>query len=322
MNYVEYINAKLRERLAREEGAVVFGQNMNTGSCLSGLTRGVNPRGGMVINPTNCENTLTGLGFGLALGGTPAVYFMKQLDFLMLGIDHLVNTFNFMRINEFRSGYCIFPIVVDSGWEGPMANFNGLADVCALGRVKGYTITNQADATVLVDDIMLRPGFRLIAVSQRLFRTPMMDVRADAFGEDGDWIRYGTGTDATVVGFNFSFPHSVALVERMRREKSVALYNVNSAHEVDFEAIMSSVRETRTLVVVDDSKATHLGADRLLAKVASSGLQLNACVRICRAYSGGRYVPDEEAFEIDQEAVIGALHAPSSDVQNVWGGRR
>jgi DNA (cytosine-5)-methyltransferase 3A len=46
------------------------------------------------INSTNAENSLGGFGFGLMINGASSVFFMKQLDFLLLGIDQLVNTYN------------------------------------------------------------------------------------------------------------------------------------------------------------------------------------------------------------------------------------
>ena len=47
-----------------------------------------------IINTPNLENTLVGTGFGLMLSGLQAAFFMKQQDFLLLGVDHLVNTYN------------------------------------------------------------------------------------------------------------------------------------------------------------------------------------------------------------------------------------
>ena len=50
-----------------------------------------------IVNSTNAENSLCGFGFGLMIRGASAVFFMKQLDFLLLGIDQLVNTYNIIR---------------------------------------------------------------------------------------------------------------------------------------------------------------------------------------------------------------------------------
>ncbi len=74
---------------------LLFGENIDTGSRIAGLARGlkVNPAG-RILNVGNCELTHIGLGLGMMLDGGNAVVFMKQLDFLLLGIDQMVNTFN------------------------------------------------------------------------------------------------------------------------------------------------------------------------------------------------------------------------------------
>ena len=50
-----------------------------------------------MINVGDCEATHIGVGFGLMLNGVHAVLFAKQLDFMLLGMDQLVNTYNFIR---------------------------------------------------------------------------------------------------------------------------------------------------------------------------------------------------------------------------------
>ena len=98
MKLVEYVNLTIRELVKEKENIVLYGQNINAGSCLSGLTRrfAENTRG-LTLNTPNAENTLVGVGFGLMLKGVNSIFFMKQLDFLLLGLDHVVNTYNIIR---------------------------------------------------------------------------------------------------------------------------------------------------------------------------------------------------------------------------------
>ena len=44
------------------------------------------------INTQNSENSLIGFGFGLMLSKINSIYLVKQLDFVLLGLDHIVNT--------------------------------------------------------------------------------------------------------------------------------------------------------------------------------------------------------------------------------------
>src|SRR5688572_19494537 len=107
---------------------LLYGENIDTGSRISGLARGlkVNP-GGRILNVGDCELTHCGVGFGIMLDGGNAVLFMKQLDFLLLGIDQVVNTYNFIRAYRptvTLGSFTIFLIVCDQGLQGPQSSLN------------------------------------------------------------------------------------------------------------------------------------------------------------------------------------------------------
>ena len=130
MKYVQYLNSLIKEQLSCQSDIVIFGQNIDAGSSLSGLTRGLSVKKGIVINTQNSENLLVGAGFGLMLNSVSSVFFMKQMDFLLLGIDHLVNTYNIIRQVNPKASFTIFPITVDSGFEGPQSSLNNFDDFC------------------------------------------------------------------------------------------------------------------------------------------------------------------------------------------------
>ena len=68
MNYIEKINKDLIGSIKNLTNLTMFGQNIDSGSFLSGLTKNIhNLKNARIINSTNCENTLVGFGFGLAL---------------------------------------------------------------------------------------------------------------------------------------------------------------------------------------------------------------------------------------------------------------
>ena len=78
-----------------QKGAIIFGQNITTGSRISGLTNKIETiKGAEVFNTQNSEASLIGFGFGLMISNVSSVYFAKQLDFIILGLDHIVNTLN------------------------------------------------------------------------------------------------------------------------------------------------------------------------------------------------------------------------------------
>ena len=157
MKYIEYINKFIKEKIIEHEKLVVYGQNIDAGSCLGGLTRGLQIKNGKIINSINSENSLCGFGFGMMIGGTSSIFFMKQLDFPLLGIDHLTNTYNIIRNSEHinNASFTIMPITVDKGYEGPQSSLNNFGDFCSIARISGYTITNKIDAEKIIKNKLI-----------------------------------------------------------------------------------------------------------------------------------------------------------------------
>ena len=311
MKYIEHVNSLIKEEVLKPKHAVLFGQNINAGSCIGGLTKGLAVQsGGRIINSTNAENSLVGFGFGLMLNGASGVFFMKQMDFLLLGIDQLVNTYNIIRNmgHQPKEGsFTIVATVVDSGYEGPQSALNNFADFCSVARIPGFAVTNKEDAEYIFNKYLVQPGFRSIGVSQRLGKTEIIDPGKPikVFG-DGAIFQYSEGDSATLVSFNFSFPQAHKLNSTLNERKvNTAHFNVNSALATDWLPIIESVKKTKKIVVMDDSKSAHVAADALLAELA--GMPLDKKVVIKRRLGDDWLHPTSDVFEIKEEEIINRL---------------
>ena len=307
MNYITCINALLKEEILKAPKAVLFGQNVSAGSCISGMCKGLTVQdGGRIINTQNSENTLVGVGFGLMLSGVSSVFFVKQLDFLLLGIDQLVNTHNVVRVMGPTASFCIMAIVVDSGYEGAQSSCNNLPDVCSFSGIQGYTLTNFRDAEAVLKNKMFAPGFRIITLSQRLFKQEVLFKDRDlvAMMEDCTLFQYISGEDATIVAFNNMFPQALELHETME-DKGIAasLFSVCSAIPVDWSLILKDVAKTKNLVVLDDTKSLNTPSHSFLYQAVKT-IELKDHQFIQRTLSDDWYVPSSHVIDIDYEAVI------------------
>jgi pyruvate/2-oxoglutarate/acetoin dehydrogenase E1 component len=309
MKYIEKVNALIRDAVANVERPVVFGQNIDAGSCLGGLTRGMKSGpGGVIWNSTNAENSLVGFGFGIMMNGGRAGFFMKQMDFLLLGVDQLVNTYNIIRnvgIQPKTGGFTILAAVVDSGYEGPQSSLNNFADFCSIARVPGFAITNKTDADFLLPKYLLQPGFRIIGVSQRLEKMEIIDPGEPVriYG-DGEIFRYGVGTAITVACFNFAFPYGAEIAKRLSEEGlETTLFTVNAMHSPTWEPIMESVKHTKKLIVIDDSKSMNLPCMKFVAEVRRA-VALDLDVVITRTLGENWLQPTSDEMNIDYVEIV------------------
>jgi len=312
MKYIEFINNLIKKEVSEAENLILFGQNISAGSCLGGLTRDLSvSNNSKIINSTNSENSLCGFGFGLMMNDISSIFFMKQLDFLLLGIDHLVNTFNVIRNTQFKNSvgsFTIFPITVDNGFQGPQSSLNNFADFCSIARIPGYTITNKIDAEKIISSKLISPGFRILSISQRLFKEEIISPDELVYTNDDNSIfQYTQGNDVTVVCFNFSFPNGWDLHNKLKKlGMNVSLFNVNSPTPSDWEKIIADVNISKKLIVIDDSKSENVACNSLIEQIQNE-LILKKKIVIKRILSEDWVNPVSDIMIIDSENIYNEL---------------
>lgn len=309
MNYIQHINALIRAKVASTQELVVFGQNIVAGSCLSGLTKGLEvTAGSRILQTQNSENTLVGVGLGMMIRGMSSIYFMKQQDFLLLGMDHLVNTYNVVRRMNNGGSFTIVPIVVDQGYEGPQSCLNNLDDFCSMAHIPGYVIHNSHDAEKIINSHLVAPGLRIICVSQRLFPTPLIHLGDSVESSpDGHLFRYAQGADATVVACNFAFPQALSVWDHLQQQGiQASLFSVNAPLSTQWAWIRADLQKTRKLVLLDDSKSENRLSDRLLWAIKDAGI-VDRVVLHRRAFSPEWLKPNPDLLEVDREDTVRQL---------------
>ena len=316
MKYLAHVNRCIIRAIAARDQFVCFGQNIGAGSHLSGLTRDL-PRGDShhVVNMPNCENAQVGFGFGLMMQGIDSAFFCKQLDFLLLSCDQIVNTCNMVRLRHSTASFTIVCIVVDSGFEGPQSRLNNLAEFSSLADIPVFAVSNGPDAEKIIGNHMVSPGFRIIAVSQRLFSTEVSPASAefnDVESEGrGSILQHAEGTDATIAAFNFAFPQASAIRRALEgRGLAASLYSIAGLPVDNWHPVVADARRTGRLILVDDSRTRNRVADSLCAAMIAAGV---AC-EIVPLYRpiGDEYIrPNADQFSVDIEKLFRSLNISS-----------
>lgn len=312
MKYIEFVNKSISQKILESERVVLFGQNISAGSCLSGLTRNLQvKKRDYLINTPNCENTQCGVGFGLMINGVSSIFFMKQQDFLLLGIDHLVNTYNFIRRKNPSASFTIVTIVVDQGYQGLQSSLNNFGDFCSIARVPGFTITNKEDVKQIIKSQLITPGFRIIGVSQRLFKSELIEIEKIYSSKENTLFQYTGGNDVTIVCFNFSFPYGFELYNKLKKKGIISsLFSVNAVTPINWDKIIENLEKTKKLVVIDDSKSENLSCYNFLMD-AYDKCQINSKIIIKKDFSKDWLSPNLDQLEIDYNNLIDRLLSKS-----------
>ena len=302
--YIGHIVSQINSVTARCGPILLYGENINYGSRIGGLARGLTVNAaGCIKNVGNCELTHIGMGLGMLLDGGQAALFAKQLDFMLLGIEPACNTFNFIRAYRPRStwgSFTILAVVCDQGYQGPQSSLNAAGDFASLINIPVYCLNGMADVDRCVSRHFANPGFRIICVSQRLFGAPALQMPGEWSADDDSIFRYRSGTGATIVSFNFSLRDSLKVDDELRAVGiSSDVFHANFVPGADFRPLIESCRRTGKLIVIDDSKTVSKFGDALLAEVSGqvSGVRtLSFCRRGCADKDYGvnsdRFLPD------------------------------
>lgn len=172
MTFAKYINYRVNEYVKTLKRGVFFGQNVISGSRVSGLGAKLEEHQNILsLNTPNSENTLFGLGFGLSMQQIPSIYLMKQHDFALLAMDHMVNTKRLMQNTTELAPFLVIMVVVESGFEGPQSNLNNLDDYFSLSNSKVWLLNSKEaiDSAFLSD----RQNFEIFAIAQSTLKLPI-----------------------------------------------------------------------------------------------------------------------------------------------------
>ena len=304
MNYLKYFNNKISGIFSKNQNVYIYGQNIASGSHLSGLTRNLKLTSSSVLsNSPNSENSLVGIGFGAMLSGVNAVFCMKQQDFLLLGLDHIVNTNNILRNENVRGSFTIICIVEDGGYEGPQSASNNLSDFASFGRINCFSMTNKYDTKTILNKNLIKPGFRIMGISQRLLSQNLIDLECFGKNIEDNFFQYSNGGDVTILCFNFSLPYGIKFYKKFKNKGiSVSLFSVNTFLKFSYHEIIQNVKRTKRVLIIDDSKSANVLFSDLLNEIKDL-IELKKSHVIRREYSEDFYFPKTDDLEIDFESV-------------------
>lgn len=306
-NYLQAMNKVISDHVNQMENTLVYGENLDRGSFISGLSKNLIPGPTRLVrNVGNCEYTHCGVGFGLMMSGHNAVLFVKQLDFMMLGIDHFVSTYGSIRATKYQQPLGSFTIVTaiyDQGFQGPQSSFRGLNEICSMSGASGFLLQELSDAEKIVNEEISKPGFRFIALSQRKANEQLSEILVVDAAPDNSIIQYKRGAEASIVCFGHSLAHGKSLVDLCNANgKDASLFSVNYVEDAKWEIAVRDASRSKKLVIVDDTRSTISLAFRFL----TDALEFDPTIKftVVRNRDEASTAVSDESFEIDREEVI------------------
>ena len=306
-SYLQAMNQIISDHVNQMENTLVYGENLDRGSFISGLSKNlVSGPTRLVKNVGNCEYTHCGVGFGLMISGKNAVLFVKQLDFMMLGIDHFVSTYGSIRATKYQQPLGSFTIVTaiyDQGFQGPQSSFRGLGEVCSMSGVSGFLLQELSDARKIVAEEISKPGIRFLALSQRKASEELTEINIVDAAPDNSVIQYRSGVDSTIACFGHSLTQGKSLINLFTEQSlNASLFSFNYVEDAAWNIAIQNASQTKKLIILDDSRSTASLAFRFLTDVLEFDPEVKFTV-VRNRVKKSTAVSDER-FDVDCEKVI------------------
>ncbi len=257
----EAIGRALAEAMGSDPTLVLFGQDIGRfGGAYREFTGLFERFGAQRVRDTPvAEAAMIGIGVGAAAAGLRALVSITYMDFLMLGLDPLVN---YAAKARYKTGGQIrVPLVVKAtaGARGQGVAHSQCIEAWLMG-VPGLAVVapaTVADAYGLLKSALRHDGPVVFVDHKRLYPTAgelSPDAAAVPFGQARVCRR---GDTVTLVAHAFMVRVAVAAADELAREGIACdVVDLRSLAPLDVATLAASVARTGALVTVEEGQAT------------------------------------------------------------------
>ena len=258
VTYAEAVREATEQEMARDAAVVVFGEGAPDPKITYGTTGGLLARFGSerVFDTPLAEDGMTGAGVGMALAGLRPIHFHQRMDFLLLGMNQIVNIA--AKSRYMYGGAVSIPLVIRSvigrSWGQGAQHSQGLQSLFMhVPGLKVVAPTTPYDAKGCLTE-SIRVYEPVIFVEHRMLHYLKGHVPAEPYTVAlGRGRVLSAGSDVTLVGISYM------VVECIRAQRQLAEVGVSaevvdpvSLSPLDMDTIVSSVSKTGRLMVVDN----------------------------------------------------------------------
>jgi pyruvate dehydrogenase E1 component beta subunit len=257
----EAIGQAVAEEMASDERLIVLGQDVGDFGGAYKEFVGLKARFGAarVRDTPVAEAAMVGLGVGAAAAGMRPLVSITYMDFLMLGLDPLVNYAAKARFKTAGQVTCPVVVKTTAGAKGQGVAHSQCLEAWLMG-VPGLKVaapSNPADAYGLMKAALRADGPVLFVDHKRLFPTAgevSLDEAPISFGQA---VVRRQGVHATIAAHSFMVRIALEAAQRLAGDGiSCEVIDLRSLAPLDIETLAASARRTGALVTLEEGQLT------------------------------------------------------------------
>ena len=270
------IRDALDEELAADERVILFGEDIAVAGGVFATTTGLYDKYGpeRVFDTPISELALAGAAFGSAVHGLRPVVEIMFGDFLTLAMDSLVNQstkYWFLTQEQVSVPLTIRSVVGAGGRFGAIHSQMPVSWFMGVPGLKIVAAATPADAKALLKASIRDDNPVLFFEHKRLYTLEGEVDGAEARLGEAAVVR--AGTDLTLVTAMKGVHDALEAADVLERDHiSVEVVDLRTLRPFDLETVLTSVRRTNRIVVVEEGPVTGGWAGEVLASVAEHAL--------------------------------------------------
>jgi pyruvate/2-oxoglutarate/acetoin dehydrogenase E1 component len=307
------IRDALDEELAADERVILFGEDVAVAGGVFATTTGLYDKYGAerVFDTPISELALAGAAFGSAVTGLRPVIEIMFGDFLTLAMDSLVNQatkYWFLTQEQVSVPLTIRSVVGAGGRFGAIHSQMPASWFMGVPGLKIVAPSNVADAKALLKAAVRDDNPVLFFEHKRLYGLEG-ETNGDV-GRLGEAAVVRDGSDVTLVTAMKSVHDAVEAAESLDADGiSVEVIDLRTLRPFDLETVLTSVRKTNRITVVEEGPLTGGWAGEVLASVTEHALgYLDDAWRIATPNTPIPYSPPlEDAFLPGADRIAAAI---------------
>jgi pyruvate dehydrogenase E1 component beta subunit len=302
----------IRDALQRDPRVFLMGEDVGRYGGAYAVSKGLLAEFGpeRIRDTPLSESTFVGAGIGASLGGARPIVEVMTVNFSLLALDQIVN--NAATIRHMSGGQFSVPLVIRmaTGAGRQLAAQHAHSLEGWFAHVPGLRIVTPAtleDARGMLWTALEDPDPVLIFEHQTLYNMEG-ELAVDAGPVDIDRAAVRRpGQDVTLVTYGGTLFKTLAAAETLATEGvNAEVVDLRTLRPLDMDTVLSSVRKTRRVVVVDEGWRSGSLSAEILARTAETAFyDLDAPVRrVCSAEVPMPYPKHLEDAAVPQPAAI------------------
>jgi len=260
LTYIEALRAALREEMRKDRDVFVMGEDITRygfGVC-RGLLEEFGPE--MVRNTPISEAAIIGATIGAALRGMKPVAEIMFVDFILMGMDQIVN--QAAKMIYLSNGELDLPLTIRAA-EGTEWHGGG----CQHSQTLHSLFVNIPGLKIIIpSDPYDAKGLLKTAIQDRnpvlFFEHKQLYTQKGEVPDEEYTIPFGEaaikreGKDITLIATSWMVRHALDVAEEIKDKVSVEVIDPRTLVPLDKNTIVNSVKKTGKVLVVDESPVT------------------------------------------------------------------